>query len=152
MNPDALGELHLSQLALTAKLSDLASDELELPWLGINEGVVRSTTSIVENAPMVRRLAFRSELLVVVPNASALILEVIGLGLFVGFLLLRGVTPRFIWLLPFALLLQFSLQVGLGWFLAATYVVFRDLLPVFGFALLVGFYLSPFLYPVGGRL
>ena len=122
-----------------------------LPWLGINEGVVRSTTSIVENAPMVRRLAFRSELLVVVPNASALILEVIGLGLFVGFLLLRGVTPRFIWLLPFALLLQFSLQVGLGWFLAATYVVFRDLLPVLGFALSVAFYLSPILYPVGGR-
>src|SRR5437016_4916537 len=86
-----------------------------LPWLGINEGVIRSTSSIVENAPMVRRLAFRSELLVVVPNASALILEVIGLGLFVGFLLLRGVTPRFIWLLPFALLLQFSLQSGLGW-------------------------------------
>ena len=122
-----------------------------LPWLGINEGVIRSTTSIVENAPMVRRLAFRSELLVVVPNASALILEVIGLGLFVGFLLLRGVTPRFIWLLPFALLLQFSLQVGLGWFLAATYVVFRDLLPVLGFALSVAFYLSPILYPVGGR-
>ena len=122
-----------------------------LPWLGINEGVIRSTTSIVENAPMVRRLALRSELLVVVPNASALILEVIGLALFLGFLMMRGVTPRLIWLLPFALLLQFSLQVGLGWFLAATYVVFRDLLPVLGFALSVAFYLSPILYPVAGR-
>ena len=113
-----------------------------LPWLGINEGVIRSTTSIVENAPMVRRLAFRSELLVVVPNASALIF---------GFLLMRGATPRLIWLLPFALLLQFSLQVGMGWFLAATYVVFRDLLPILGFALSVAFYLSPILYPVAGR-
>ena len=122
-----------------------------LPWLGINEGVIRSTTSIVENAPMVRRLAFRSELLVVVPNASALIFEVIGLVLFLGFLLMRGTTPRLIWLLPFALLLQFSLQVGLGWFLAATYVVFRDLLPILGFALSVAFYLSPILYPVAGR-
>src|SRR5437763_15302336 len=35
-----------------------------IPWLAINEGVVRSTTGIVENAPMVRRLSFRSELLV----------------------------------------------------------------------------------------
>ena len=122
-----------------------------LPWLGINEGVIRSTTSIVENAPMVRRLAFRSELLVVVPNASALIFEVIGLILFLGFLLMRGATPRLIWLLPFALLLQFSLQVGMGWFLAATYVVFRDLLPILGFALSVAFYLSPILYPVAGR-
>ena len=122
-----------------------------LPWLGMNEGVVRSTTSIVENAPMVRRLAFRSELLVVVPNASALIFEVIGLVLFLGFLLLRGATPHLIWLLPFALLLQFSLQVGLGWILAATYVIFRDLLPMLGFALSVAFYLSPILYPVAGR-
>jgi len=121
------------------------------PWLGINEGVVRSTTSIVENAPMVRRLAFRSELLVVVPNASALIFEVIGLALFLGFLLMRGATPRLIWLLPFALVLQFSVQVGLGWILAATYVVFRDLLPILGFLLSVAFYLSPILYPVAGR-
>jgi ABC-type polysaccharide/polyol phosphate export permease len=122
-----------------------------LPWLGLNEGVIRSTTSIVDNAPIVRRLAFRSELLVVVPNASALIFEVIALALFLGFLLLRGNPPRFIWLLPFALLLQFSLQVGLGWFLAATYVLFRDLMPILGFALSVAFYLSPILYPVAGR-
>jgi len=39
MNPDALGELHLSQLALTAKLSDFASDEFELPWL-INRVII----------------------------------------------------------------------------------------------------------------
>ena len=122
-----------------------------LPWLGINEGVVRSTTSIVENAPMVRRLAFRSELLVVVPNASAMIFEVIALGLFGGFLILRGAPPRLAWLLPLALALQFVVQVGVGWFLAATYVFFRDLTPILGFVLSVVFYLSPILYPVAGR-
>ena len=26
-----------------------------IPWLAVNEGVIRSTTSIVENAPMVRK-------------------------------------------------------------------------------------------------
>ena len=122
-----------------------------LPWLGINEGVMRSTTSIVENAPMVRRLAFRSELLVVVPNASAMIFEVIALGLFGGFLILRGAPPRLAWLLPLALVLQFVVQVGVGWFLAATYVFFRDLTPILGFVLSVVFYLSPILYPVAGR-
>ena len=122
-----------------------------LPWLGINEGVVRSTTTIVENAPMVRRLAFRSELLVVVPNASAMIFEVVALGLFSGFLILRGAPPRLAWLLPIALGLQFVVQVGVGWFLAATYVFFRDLTPILGFVLSVVFYLSPILYPVAGR-
>jgi ABC-type polysaccharide/polyol phosphate export permease len=122
-----------------------------LPWLGLNEGIIRSTTSIVDNAPMVRRLAFRSELLVLVPHASALIFESIALGLFGGFLLIRGLSLRFVWLLPFALILQFALQVGLGWFLAASYVFFRDLMPILGFVLSVLFYLSPILYPVAGR-
>ena len=122
-----------------------------LPWLGLNEGIIRSTTSIVDNAPMVRRLAFRSELLVLVPNASAMIFELIALALFGGFLLVRGLPLRFVWLLPFALVVQFAAQVGLGWILAASYVFFRDLMPIIGFVLSVVFYLSPILYPVGGR-
>lgn len=122
-----------------------------IPWLGINEGVVRSATAIVENAPMVRRLAFRSELLIVVPNASAMIFEVIGLLLFLGFLLARGIFPRFLWLLPFALVLQFTLQVGMGWLLAVIYVFFRDLTQILGFVLSFVFYLSPILYPVSAR-
>lgn len=122
-----------------------------IPWLGINEGILRATTSIVDNAPMVRRLAFRSELLVVVPNASALIFEAIGFALFLIFLIMRGSFPRFIWLLPFALALQFAVQVGVGWILAATYVFFRDLMPILGFLLSIVFYLSPILYPVVGR-
>src|SRR5687768_17261062 len=52
-----------------------------IPWLGFNEGILRGTTSIVENGTLVRRLTFRSELLVVVPNVSAMIFELIGLGL-----------------------------------------------------------------------
>jgi ABC-type polysaccharide/polyol phosphate export permease len=122
-----------------------------IPWLGIHEGIIRSTTSIVENSAMVRRLAFRSELLVVVPNASALIFEAIGLGLFILFLLVRGTAPRQLWLLPFAFILQFAVQVGLGWILAATYVFFRDLMQFLGFALSIAFYLSPILYNVPRR-
>jgi lipopolysaccharide transport system permease protein len=122
-----------------------------IPWLAINEGIVRSTTTIVENAPMVRRLAFRSELLVVVPHATAIIFELVGFILFLLFLAARGSVPRLIWLLPFALALQFAVQVGVGWLLATVYVFFRDLVPILGFVLSVIFYLSPILYPVSPR-
>ena len=122
-----------------------------IPWLGFNEGVVRAATSMVENGPMVRRLAFRSELLVIVPNASALIFEVIGLVLFLGFLLIRGIFPPYIWLLPFAIVLQFTLQVGIGWLLAIVYVFFRDLTQILGFVLSFVFYLSPILFTVPPR-
>ena len=122
-----------------------------LPWLGINEGIIRSTTSIVENASIVRRLSVKSELLVVVPNASALIFETIALALFGIILVLRGFPPHLMWLLPVALVIQFALQVGVGWFLAASYVFFRDLMPMLGFILSIVFYLSPILYRVVGK-
>src|SRR5438046_235439 len=122
-----------------------------IPWLGINEGLVRSTTSIVENGPMVRRLSFRSELLVIVPNASALIFECFAFAIFIAFLILKQGFPRTVWLLPFALIIQFSLQLGCSLFLAATYVFFRDLTQLLGFALSMIFYLSPILYIVPAR-
>jgi lipopolysaccharide transport system permease protein len=119
-----------------------------IPWLGISEGVMRSTTSIVDNAAIVRKLPFRSELLVIVPNASALIFEVIAFVLFLVLATLKGVPPRTLWLLPFAFVLQFAVQVGIGLFLAAAYVFFRDLTQLLGFLLSIVFYLSPILYPV----
>ena len=122
-----------------------------IPWLGVNEGLIRSTTAVVENAPIVRRLPLRSELLVVVPNASALIFECVGLVIFLVMVAVKGMPLRMLWLLPFALLVQLTLQLGVGFFLAALYVFFRDLTQVIGFLLSIIFYLSPILYPVGGR-
>lgn len=122
-----------------------------LPWLGVNEGLIRSTTSIVDNSAVVRRLPLRSELLVIVPNASALIFECVGLAIFLAALVARGMSLRSLWLLPLALALQLVLQLGVGFFLAALYVFFRDLTQIIGFLLSIVFYLSPILYPVGGR-
>ena len=122
-----------------------------LPWLGINEGLMRSATAIVENSAIVRRLPLRSEILVVVPNVSALLFEAIGLGIFVIARAAGGGSLRLLWLLPLALASQFALQVGIGLMLAATYVFFRDLTQIMGFALSIVFYLSPILYEVGGR-
>ncbi len=122
-----------------------------IPWLAISEGVIRSTTSIVENATMVRKLPFRSELLVAVPNATAMIFEAVGLFFFLLFLFVRGGHLQQLWLLPLALVLQFALQLGVGLMLAASYVFFRDLTQVLGFALSLIFYLSPILYEAKGR-
>ena len=122
-----------------------------IPWIGFSEGIMRSTTSIVDNAAVVRKLAFRSELLVVVPNASAMVFELIGVVLFVIFLIATGTFSPLLWLLPFAIVFQFAIQTGLGWFLAALYVFFRDLTQILGFALSILFYLSPILYQVPPR-
>lgn len=122
-----------------------------IPWIAINEGLMRSLTSIVDNAAMVRRLPLRSELLVIVPNASALIFEVVALLLFaIALTIVRG-FPVMAWILPVALAMQFALQMALALCLAAAYVFFRDVGQILGFILSVVFFLSPILYPAGGR-
>lgn len=122
-----------------------------IPWLGINEGLIRSTTAIVDNGPLVRRLPLRAELLVAVPNASALIFECIGMAIFLVVVVIRGGSLRLLWLLPVVLVIQATLQLGVSFFLAALYVFFRDLTQIVAFFLSILFYLSPILYPVGGR-
>lgn len=122
-----------------------------LPWLGISEGLMRSMTSIVDNGAMVRRLPLRSELLVIVPNATALIFESLAIAIFLIIVTVRQGFPPLVWLLPFALLLQLALQLGIALFVSATYVFFRDLGQMLGFLLSILFYLSPILYPVAGR-
>lgn len=122
-----------------------------LPWLAFNEGVVRSTTSIVDNSAIVRRLALKSEVLVAVPHISAIVFELIALVIFAAILLAAGRSLRGLWVLPFAILLQFFVQMGLGLFLAAVHVFFRDIIQVLGFALSIAFYLSPILYDVPPR-
>jgi lipopolysaccharide transport system permease protein len=119
-----------------------------IPWLALNEALTRSMTSVVDNGPVVRKLALRSELIVAVPTASAIVFEVIALALFAVVLILRGQVMTMIWLLPFAILVQVVLQLGVGWFLAIIYVFFRDLGQIVGFLLAVFFYLSPVLYRV----
>lgn len=121
-----------------------------LPWIGFNEGVMRGTTAIVENAPMVRRLPLKSDLLVVVPNVTAMIFSLIGIGLFVAVLAARGEMSGMLWLLPFAIGLQFLLQLGLSWILSTLYVFLRDVVQVLGFVLSILFYLSPILYRIEG--
>jgi lipopolysaccharide transport system permease protein len=122
-----------------------------LPWLAINEGLLRSTTAIVEAAPIVRRLPIRAELLVVVPNVTAVIFECIALVAFVIVLVVRGLPLQRLWILPVALAAQLLIQIGGGLILGVAYVFFRDLTQIVGFALAILFYLSPILYPVSAR-
>ncbi|HUP61140.1 MAG TPA: ABC transporter permease [Thermoanaerobaculia bacterium] len=122
-----------------------------LPWLTIAEGVSRSASSIVENGSIIKRLAFRTEMLVIVPNAAAVVLELIALLLATAFASFDLGVSRQLWLLPVALVLQFGLMLGVGCMVAVMQVYFRDVAQVLAFALTIIFYLSPILYPPSER-
>jgi ABC-type polysaccharide/polyol phosphate export permease len=119
-----------------------------LPWLAVQEGILRGATAMTDNANLVKKLRFLPEILVVAVVLGALIHEAIAAGLFlmalavVGELSFRGLP----WLL-LAVPLQLALTCGLGLLLAAINVFFRDTAQLLTMALTGWFYFTPIVYP-----
>ena len=119
-----------------------------LPWMALQEGVLRASTSITDNSSLVKKLRFPSEILVLSVVLSALLHEAIAGAIFLGVLaslgeLRWGGLP----LLLLAVPLQIALTVGLGLLLGTLHVFFRDVAQVLGMILMGWFYLTPIVYP-----
>jgi len=119
-----------------------------LPWNAFAEGLNRSTGVIFENANLIKRNVFPSEILPVYPVIAGVVTELIGFAILVVALLLTGHPMRPVMLLlPVILLLQVVLTVGLAWIIAGTTVFIRDLGQMLGVMLTLGIFLTPIFYP-----
>lgn len=118
-----------------------------LPWLGFQEAIARSTTSISEQGHLVKKLRFPVELLVASSAAAALVLQLAGLAVFGGFVLVsgRGAVQPLVFVA--ALAFEIVLLAGPCLLLAALNVFFRDLTQLVSPLLMIVLYLSPILYP-----
>ena len=120
-----------------------------LPWTAMHEGVLRSATAITDNASLVKKLRFPSEILVVAVVLAALLHEAIAAVIFLGALLWVGELS---WgrlpLLLLAVPLQVGLTLGIALVVAALHVFFRDTAQVLGMVLNVWFYVTPIVYPL----
>ena len=119
-----------------------------LPWMALNEGVMRASTAITDNAGLVKKLRFPSEILVLAVVLAALLHEAIAAVIFLGVLAALGELS---WgglpLLALALPLQLALTLGLGLLLGSLHVFFRDTAQVLGMVFTGWFYLTPIVYP-----
>jgi lipopolysaccharide transport system permease protein len=120
-----------------------------LPWMAFSEAVVRGTSSIVDNAHLVKKVRFPSETVVVSVAVSALVHAGLALGLFVA---LRLATDGVHWpALPVmlaGLAGQFAVTLGLALLLATACVFVRDVAHGMQLVISALFYLTPILYPV----
>ncbi len=120
-----------------------------LPWMALQEGASRASTAITDNASLVKKLRFPSEILVLAVVLAALLHEAIAACIFVGVLTVVGeLAWRGLPLLLVAIPLQVSLTLGLGLLLASTQVFFRDTAQVIGMVFTAWFYLTPIVYPL----
>lgn len=121
-----------------------------LPWMAVHEAVNRSATVITDNAALVKKVSFRSELLVLSVVVTALLHEAIALAVF---LVILAVTGQLAWGgllagLALALPLQILLTLGLGLLVASAQVFLRDTSQALGLLLNGWFYLTPIVFPL----
>ncbi len=120
-----------------------------LPWMAIHEGVLRAATAITDNASLVKKLRFPSEILVAAVVVAALLHEGIAAGIFFLVLAVLGELSwqSLPWLLV-AIPFQVMLTVGLGLCVSSIHVFFRDTTQILGMGLTAWFYLTPIVYPL----
>lgn len=119
------------------------------PWIIMAEGLSRGTSSLIENANLIQKTFFPTEIL----TAKAVITPLLNYG--VAIILLTLYTILFLdhpikvfIILPLILCLQVFITLGLAFLTATVSVFFRDIMQIV--QIMIGFwiYLTPILYPV----
>ena len=120
-----------------------------LPWMALHEEVLRSSTAITDNASLVKKLRFPSEILVLAVVLAALLHEAIAASIFMCVL---AVVGELSWgglpLLLVAVPLQVGLTLGLGLLVSGLHVFFRDTAQILALVFNAWFYLTPVVYPL----
>lgn len=118
-----------------------------LPWMALQESIVKSTVAVAANASLVKQAVFPVEVLPVKGGIAALLTQLVGTGFLILYVLVRhGVIAWTYLLFPVLLALQLLIMVGVGLLLAAAGVFFRDLKEFVQVGTMAGAYLVPIFY------
>jgi len=119
-----------------------------LPWLALSDALTRSSSVLIEQSPLIKKVVFPSEILPVHLVLSAIVVEIVGLAVFLGIVVMWGRLPGLALLaLPVLLVLQFLFTTGAAWLLATLAVYLRDVRQVVGLVLTLWMFLTPIVYP-----
>jgi len=122
-----------------------------LPWLFFQETVTRSCTSIIDNANLIRKSIFPSEILPLTLLISSLVTHLVGLGILFVVLLVMGMFSwTWIFFIVYLLLLMVML-LGVGWMVAALQVFLRDTLQIVNVFMVMWFWFTPIFYSMDNQ-
>lgn len=118
-----------------------------LPWMLFAEGLTRSTTSMVANANIMTKVYFPRLIMPLSSIISPLVDFAISLVIFFAFMLYYGVVPTInIIFLPLFLLLALTTSLGVGLWLSALNVKYRDFQYTVPFIIQIWMFASPVVY------
>jgi len=117
---------------------------------GVFADIVNSSSgSIAANAHLIKKTLFRSEILPVVKVVSCLLTHGIFLGVLLGLLLFQRM-PCSIFYMQFLyyIICTIMLALGIGWAVAALNVFIKDVAPIVGVILQIGFWGTPIFWDI----
>lgn len=120
-----------------------------LPWTLFVNSVTSSTTSLVDNQALIKKIYFPREIIVTATTIAKTYDFLLASIIFVLFLIFYKIAvPSLIFFLPFILLIQIFLSLGISFILSAANLFYRDVQYMINLVFLVWFYLTPIIYPV----
>jgi lipopolysaccharide transport system permease protein len=119
-----------------------------VPWTFFANGLTQSSNSIVANASLIAKVYFPRLAVPISAVLSGVVDFALALLLSIGFLYCYGVplTMRALWL-PLFCLLAFATALGVGLWLSALNVEYRDIRFILPFLLQFWMYSTPIAYP-----
>ncbi len=120
-----------------------------LPWNWFNTSLMGATNSIVGNSQLVKKVYFPREVLPISTVLSNMVNFLLALiVLFAMMLIFRVRFTPWAALLPFVILVQLVLTLGLSFILSTLNVFYRDTGVILEVVLLAWFFLTPIFYPI----
>jgi lipopolysaccharide transport system permease protein len=123
-----------------------------LPWLFFQDTLQRSSTVILDNANLITKTLFPTEILPLTILLSGLINHLIGCAILLFIMILVGhPISVFALFVPVYLLFLMLFTLGLSWFISSLNVFIRDISQVLGVILTFWFWFTPIFY-LGTRI
>ncbi|TPK82011.1 ABC transporter permease [Mesorhizobium sp. B2-4-17] len=117
-------------------------------WTLFSEILMRSMTVFIEQAPVMKKIAFPRLCLPIIVGGTALINHLLLLfAIFVIFVFLGHMPGRTLVLLPVGIVLIAAIGFGLGVILGVMNVFMRDVAQVMAIVLQLWYWLTPIVYP-----
>ncbi len=118
-----------------------------LPWLFFQDTLMRSSTILIDNANLVTKTLFPTEILPLTVALAGLVNHLIGFAILIVIILFAiGKVSVFILLIPVYLLVLMLLTLGISWLIASLNVFIRDISQILTVILTFWFWFTPIFY------
>jgi len=118
-----------------------------LPWLFFQDTLQRASTVVIDNANLVTKTLFPTEILPLTVMLAALVNHLIGFAILLGVILFTlGKISAYIFLVPVYFLFLMLFTLGMSWLVASLNVFVRDVSQVLGVILTFWFWFTPIFY------